>query len=48
MRPAYCKSKSFKTAFKETSGLNDKQVTEMLEFGKGTKSILLKNLYQYE
>ena len=34
------KSESFKTAFKETSGLNDKQVTEMLEFGKGPKLVV--------
>jgi hypothetical protein len=30
-------SAQFKTAFKETSGLNDTQITEMLTFGQGPK-----------
>jgi RHS repeat-associated protein len=34
------KSDGFKNAFKETSGLNDEQVTKMLTFGEGPKLVV--------
>jgi RHS repeat-associated protein len=37
------KGETFKTAFKETSGLNDEQITAMLTFGQGPK-LEVKNL----